>query len=163
MFQGGRSFVELEHCDKLFVKIFRQIFRKILEFFPLKKLLKLHFECKIQPKYRQNQGLFFQNQGTFFRFSKKGRGVLPPPRPSCAPGLFVCLQKLQKKNWQGGLFAPHVPLHILNKIKGLAESLLIFCNIPSKSPSGFFMLMDFNLLPQKHLGGLQSFRVGCHL
>ena len=45
-------------------------------------LLKLHFEWKIQRKYRHIQGFFSQNQGTFFRFSKKAgeaSPLAPPP------------------------------------------------------------------------------------
>ena len=37
------------------------------------KLLKIAF-------YMRNSGHFSPNQGTFFQFSKKGRGDLPPPR-----------------------------------------------------------------------------------
>ena len=46
--------------------------------------LKVHFEWKILPKDRNNQGFFLPKLGHFFSIFKKGRGSLSSP-PSCAP------------------------------------------------------------------------------
>ena len=58
--------MELEHFDKHFVKNTRR-----------EDLAEKHFGDT--PKVGQNKGLFCTEPGHFFRFSKKGRGVLPPP------------------------------------------------------------------------------------
>ena len=45
----------------------------------------MHFKREISPKDAHNLATFSQNQGTFFQFSRKGRGDLPPPPSSNTP------------------------------------------------------------------------------
>ena len=88
--------MELEHFDKPFIKNAREKgpAGKILELFLL-DTLKTTFWMEDLAKGWTQLGPFFSKSGHFFRFSKKGRGGLPPdptalhpplaPPPSSAP------------------------------------------------------------------------------